>query len=236
MLPLWNHVRALPIIAAVEGHHHLAGIDAGKQVFVFAFPLAGAKPQHVHRRADFLDFEARAFADQRMAAIAGNGQAGRDIDDAIRRLRLHARDAIAVPDEVDRLRRHHHFQRSKPLAALAQEIEKVPLWHEGDEGIFDVVPAQDGEPHRLAAEHPLHPLQPLMRQFQEAVDQPELVHHLQRGGMHGVAAKIAEEIRMLLQHHDVDAGASEQVTEHHARGPTADDTAAHLHRFTPSHR
>src|SRR5207237_10759299 len=89
---------------------------------------------------------------------------------------------------------------------------------------------------RLAAEHPLHPLQPLMRQFQEAVDQPELVHHLQRGGMHGVAAKIAEEIRMLLQHHDVDAGASEQVTEHHARGPTADDTAAHLHRFTPSHR
>ena len=56
-----------------------------------------------------------------------------------------------------------------------------------------------------------------MRQFQEVVDQPEFVHHLQRGGMHGVAAKIAEEVGVLFQHHDVDAGASEQVAEHHAR-------------------
>jgi hypothetical protein len=160
----------LPVIAAVEGHHHLAGIDPGKQVFGFAFPLAGAKPQHIHRRADFLDFEASAFAHQRMAAIAGNRQVGLDIDRTIRRYRLHARDVLAVTKQVDRLRRHHHFQRSKPLAALAQEVEKVPLRHEGDEGIFDVEPAEIGDPHRRAAEHPFHPLQALMRQFQEAVD------------------------------------------------------------------
>ena len=87
-----------------------------------------------------------------------------------------------------------------------------------------------GDPHRLAAEHPLHLLQALMRQFQEAVDQPELVHHLQRRGMHGVAAKIAEEVGVLLQHHDIDAGASEQVTEHHAGRAAADDAATYFHR------
>ena len=65
-----------------------------------------------------------------------------------------------------------------------------------------------------------------MRQFQEAVDQPEFVHHLQRRGMHGVAAKIAEEVGVLFQHHDIDAGAPEQIAEHHAGRPAADDAAA----------
>jgi hypothetical protein len=131
-----NH-SALPVVAAIERHHHPAG-STRKQVFVFISPLARAKPQHIHRRADFLDLEAGAFAHQRMAAVAGNGQVGRDIDHAIRRLRLHARDALAVTNEIDRFRRHQHLERSKPLAALAQEIEKVPLRHEGDVGILDL--------------------------------------------------------------------------------------------------
>ena len=69
-----------------------------------------------------------------------------------------------------------------------------------------------------------------MRQFQEAVDQAEFVHHLQRRGMHGVAAKIAEEIGVLLQHHDIDPGAPQQIAEHHAGRPAADDAATHCHR------
>ena len=68
-----------------------------------------------------------------------------------------------------------------------------------------------------------------MRQFQEPVDQPEFVHHLQRRGMHGVAAKIAEEIGMLLQHDHVDASAAEQIAQHHAGGPAADDAATDFH-------
>ena len=47
--------------------------------------------------------------------------------------------------------------------------------------------------------------------------------------MHGVAAKIAEEIRVLFQHHDIDPGAPEQIAEHHAGGPAADDAAADFH-------
>ena len=55
------------------------------------------------------------------------------------------------------------------------------------------------------AEYAVHLLQLLMRKFQKPVDQAEFVHHLQRRGMHGVAAEIPEEIGVLLQHHDIDA-------------------------------
>ena len=43
--------------------------------------------------------------------------------------------------------------------------------------------------------------------------------------MNRVAAKIAEEVRMLLQHHDVDAGARQQKSQHHSRRAAAGDAA-----------
>jgi hypothetical protein len=46
--------------------------------------------------------------------------------------------------------------------------------------------------------------------FQEAFDQPEFVHQLQGQGMQVVAAKIADEVRMLPRHTDVDADMSRQ--------------------------
>ena len=43
--------------------------------------------------------------------------------------------------------------------------------------------------------------------------------------MNRVAAEIAQEIGVLLQHHDVDAGARQQQSEHHPGGATARDAA-----------
>ena len=43
--------------------------------------------------------------------------------------------------------------------------------------------------------------------------------------MNGVAAEIAEEIGVLLQHHDLNAGARQQESEHHSGGPAAGDAA-----------
>jgi hypothetical protein len=44
--------------------------------------------------------------------------------------------------------------------------------------------------------------------------------------MDRVAAEVAEEVGVLLQHHDIDAGASEQKPEHHPGRPAAGDGAA----------
>ena len=78
----------------------------------------------------------------------------------------------------------------------------------------------------VAAELAVHFLQLLMRKFQEPVDQAEFVHHLQRRGMHGVAAEIPEEIGVFLQHQRIDAGAPEQISQHHAGRAAADNAAS----------
>ena len=63
----------------------------------------------------------------------------------------------------------------------------------------------------------------LMRTLEELVEQAELVDHLERRGMHRVAAEIAQEVGVLLEDDDVDAGARHEEAEHHAGGAAADD-------------
>jgi hypothetical protein len=94
-------------------------------------------------------------------------------------------------------------------------------------------PPSIGNPHRAAAEHAVPFLQPLVRLFQKAVAEPEFIHHLQGRGMNCVAAKVAEEVRVLFQHHDIDAGTPEEIAPHHVGRPAADDDLLlHLLRRT----
>jgi hypothetical protein len=64
-----------------------------------------------------------------------------------------------------------------------------------------------------------------MRQLQELVDQAQFNHQLEGRGMNRVASEIAEEISVLLQHHDLNAGARQQESQHHSSGTTAGDAA-----------
>ena len=61
----------------------------------------------------------------------------------------------------------------------------------------------------------------LVRQLQEVLKPAELFHHSQRRGMDRVAAKIAEEILVLLEHRYLDAGACQKHAKHHSRWATA---------------
>jgi hypothetical protein len=57
--------------------------------------------------------------------------------------------------------------------------------------------------------------------------QAELVEQPQGAGVHGVAAKITQEIGVLLHHGDVDSRAGQQQTEHDAgRAATGYDAAS----------
>ena len=62
----------------------------------------------------------------------------------------------------------------------------------------------------------------LMRQREESIEDAELVHQLQGRRVDGVAAEVAQEIGVLLQHHDVDAAAGEEKAEHHSRRSAPD--------------
>ena len=64
-----------------------------------------------------------------------------------------------------------------------------------------------------------------MRQRVERLAEPEFVQQPQRRRVHGVAAEVAQEVRVLLQHGHVDAGAGEQQAEEHAGRTAACDGA-----------
>ena len=55
----------------------------------------------------------------------------------------------------------------------------------------------------------------LMGQPQELVQKPKLAHELERRWMDGIAAEVAQEIGVLLQHDHIDPGACEQEAQHH---------------------
>ncbi len=61
--------------------------------------------------------------------------------------------------------------------------------------------------------------------LQEFVEQAQLAHQLEGGRVDRVAAEIAQEIAVLLQHDDIDAGARQQEAEHHPGRPAAGDAA-----------
>jgi hypothetical protein len=63
----------------------------------------------------------------------------------------------------------------------------------------------------------------VVRALQKAVEHPQFVEQPQGRGMNRVAAKIAEEILMLLEHDRRHAGACEQKPGEQARRTAADD-------------
>ena len=111
-------------------------------------------------------------------------------------------------------------------AALGEEIEEVPLRHEGNELAARRQVAEIREVVLAVAEERGDGGLLVVRQLEELVEQAELAHDLEGRGMNGVAAEIAQEIGVLLEHDDVDAGAREQEAEHHPARSAADDAAA----------
>ena len=134
-------------------------------------------------------------------------------------------DAAALLDQVGRLGLHAQVERRVAPGLLGQEIEEIPLRHQGDEFAARRQMAEIRHREALRADLTGQRLDLLMRQLQELVEQAQFVHQLERRWMDRVAAEIAEEIRVLLQHHDVDAGAREQKAQHHSRGAAAGDAA-----------
>ena len=93
---------------------------------------------------------------------------------------------------------------------VGEKIEKVPLRHQRDETAMGRQMGEIGKDDALVADLPGELAHLLMRALEEIVEDAELVHDLERRGMDGVAAEIAQEIGVLLQHHDIDAGAGQQ--------------------------
>ncbi|GMA93937.1 hypothetical protein GCM10025881_07610 [Pseudolysinimonas kribbensis] len=108
---------------------------------------------------------------------------------------------------------------------LGEEVEQIPLRHERD---LAVRAPQTREVDRVqagAVEHDVESRDAVVPDRLEPVADAELVDDVERRGVHGVAAEVAQEVGVLLEHHHVDAGARQPDPEHHAAGAAARDHA-----------
>ncbi len=91
------------------------------------------------------------------------------------------------------------------LTVLHKKIQEIPLRHEGEHlamrgkmceiaDLDGLLPNCGGQFRHL-----------LMRPLEEFLQQPEFVHQFQSRRMDGVAAKVAEKIRMLFENDDFSA-------------------------------
>src|SRR5271170_1171606 len=75
----------------------------------------------------------------------------------------------------------------------------------------------------------------LMRPREEIFQQSKLVDHIKRGRVNGVAAKIAQKVRVFFQHHHINARSGEQKAEHHSRRPSSGNAALSLNGLRIRH-
>ena len=150
-----------------------------------------------------------------MPAVAADGEIGAHLERASGVVGAHAGDAAALLDQIGRLRPHAQMERRITLAVLGEEIEEIPLRHQRDELAAGRQVAEIGDGISRVAERMRRSVAAFScGSLQELVEQAELVHQLERRGMDGVAAEIAQEVGVLLEHDDVDAGARQQEAEH----------------------
>ena len=131
-LSLGNDIAALPIVAAIESDKNPAGIESAHRRDGIFRGSAEAKPENVHRRAEFLHLQSGFLADHRGPAVRPDGKVGADFDLAIRSLRADSRNAGRFFDEAGYFCLHAQFEAGITRGFFGQEVKKIPLRHERD--------------------------------------------------------------------------------------------------------
>ena len=145
-------------------------------------------------------------------------------------LQPHADDPLIALDEARHPGIHAQPEACIALRFAGEEIEEVPLRHHGDEARAHRQARKIGDGDVAVGDARREARDFLMRQAQQRFEQAELVHHLERRRMDRVAAEVAQEVGVLLQHDHVDAGARQEQTEHDPGRATAGDAAARRER------
>jgi hypothetical protein len=144
-----------------------------------------------------------------VSTVGADGERRPDFEQPVRRLGPHADDLAVVFEEVGDLGLHAEIEGRIESGVVVQEVEEVPLRHKRDEFGARRQVGEIGDRHRHAADIAGKNTGFLMRAFQELFQEAEFVHHFESGGVDGVAAEIAQEVGVLFEDGDGDAGPRE---------------------------
>jgi hypothetical protein len=192
-------------------------------------PPGQPQPQGIHRRTEVDNLKAGLLAHRRLAPIRAHGQIGVDLQYTFRSVRLRAGDALAILDQLPDLGLHLQMECRIALRLLGEEVQEVPLRHEGEEFAPRRQVREVGNRKPRITDLRVEVARFAMRPLQKRIEKSEFVHHLKRRGMDGVAAEVSQEISMLFEDDDVHPGAGEKKAEHHAGRPSTDDAALRMH-------
>ena len=215
---LGDHVGELPVVAAVEHRKEAAGVDAAAGAGIVGL-ARDPHPEHVDGRADVLDLKA-GWRARSSGAHRRRRPGGAHLERPVGRCRAHAATRPPLFEEIDDVRLHEQVEirveaaharrgsRGSPIAASCA-MKSRPVRQEGEIGDGDRrIADRNRELRRLV----VRPLQQLLAAG-PAPPSP------QRRGVDGVAAEVAQEIGVFLEHGDVDAGAGQRKPSIMPAGP-----------------
>jgi len=158
-------------------------------------------------------------------ATVGGGQSGRDPPEAVGGAVANAGYAAGLLKNVDHLGAHAQVEVRQLPRRIGQKVEEIPLGDEGDVGVGNREVLEVGQADHSLVGHRSQLRDTLLGHLREPSAQTKLVEHVERGGMDRVAAEVAEEVIVLFEHEDLDAGAGEEESKHRARRSATDDAA-----------
>jgi len=220
-------------LGIIEHHKKLAAPDPAHQVNGIARPDRQAQPQHIKGRAQIFDFQAGLVAQGGMAAVGGDGQPGLDLHITLRAIGQDSADAITLCDQILGLGFHQKMKVGQLLCFCRQEIQKVPLRHQGDEFAGRGQAGEIADREMVVAKIQAGGSDRGIWQLEEVLQQPQLMHDLKGRGVHRVAAEIAQEVPVLFQNRHIHPGAGQKKAAHHAGRAAARDHACGRNRIHP---
>lgn len=228
---LGNHEAALPVVSPLDLDEDAAAVEAAGGLRRIAGPSGEPEPEHVHGGAKFKDLQAGALAHQRMPAVGADHQLGADLQRAVGGGRLQPDHPSRLLDQPGGLGLHAQAEGRIAGAVFGEEAQKIPLGHEGDEPATGRQMGEVGDGQRQSADLGVEPRRLLVGEPEQSLQQSQLLHELQRRGVDGVAAEVAQKVGVLLQQQHLHPGAGQQQSEHHPGRTTAGDAAIHSNPF-----
>ena len=120
---------------------------------------------------------------------------------------------------------HEEVEGGELCGLGGEEVEEVPLGHEGDELGRSREVREVGHGKGLSTDGDAEGGDLIVRKGEEGFEEAELVHEVESGRVDGVAAEVAEEVLVFLEDGDMVTSAGEEESEHHAGRTSAYDAA-----------
>src|SRR5437762_5934147 len=164
-----------------------------------------------------------------MPAVGADDQVGIDFDFSLGRRDDKAAYAAVRLTESSDFGLHQYAERRVRACLGRHEVQEIPLRHQRNELAARRQVREVTKRQRLAPDAAGDVAKLSVRPLEELIENIQLMHDFERGGMDSIATEIAKEVLVLLENEDRHAGTRQEPAQHHAGRAAAGDGALDAH-------